>query len=167
MVDSSRQAWVDAVAAGETTDNFVDWWAAREREALADDEDGPEMIEFSFRIGVTTRAFYEIGFEAESLEKAKEHAEKINPAEYLAHFSEGIEGDQIGYLRQSDDFESDDIEVDLRDVGEPFSWEACEIVKKLAALSGQDVTGNGDATVVRELISHAHRACSKVTGERG
>lgn len=103
MVDSSRQAWVDAVAAGETTDSFVDWRAASEREALADDDDGPEMIEFSFRIGVTTRAFYEIEFEAESLEKAREHAATINPAEYLAHFPEGIEGDQIGYLRQSDD----------------------------------------------------------------
>ncbi|TIV41838.1 MAG: hypothetical protein E5V96_24030 [Mesorhizobium sp.] len=163
MVDSSRQALVDAVAAGETTDSFVDWWAALEREALADDEDGSRMIEFSLRIAVTTRAFYEIEFEAESLERAKEHAATINPADYLAHFPEGIEGDQIGYLRRSDDLTRDDIEVDLRDEGEPFSWEACEVVKKLAALCDPDVPGNGACTVVRELISTAYRACSKVT----
>ncbi|RWE85340.1 MAG: hypothetical protein EOS63_01510 [Mesorhizobium sp.] len=159
MVDSSRQAWVDAVAAGETTDSFLDWWAARERKALAEDEDGPETIEFSLRIGVTTRAFYEIEFEAESLENAREHAAMIDPAEYLAHFPEGIEGDQIGYLRQSDDFTRDDIEIDLRDEGEPFSWEACEIVKKLAALSGQDPTGDGVCAIVRQLIARAHRSC--------
>jgi hypothetical protein len=163
MIDSSRQGWVDAVAAGETTDSFVDWWAARQREAFVDDDDGPEMIDFSFRIGVTTRAFHEIEFEAESLEKAKERAATIDPADYLAHFSEGIEGDQIGYLRQSDDSTGDDIEIDLRDEGEPFSWEACEIVKQLAALSSQDLRGDSACTVVRDLISNAHRACSKVT----
>jgi hypothetical protein len=162
MVDSSRQAWVDAVAAGETTDSFVDWWAAREREALADDNETPDMIEFSFRIGVTTRAFYEIEFEAESLEKAKEHAATINPAEYLAHFPEGIEGDQIGYLRQSGDFTGDDIEIDLRDEGEPFSWEACEIVKKLAAISTQELPGDGVSAILRDLISNAHRARTKM-----
>ncbi|MDG4889707.1 hypothetical protein [Mesorhizobium sp. WSM4887] len=149
MVDSSRRAWVDAVAAGETTDSFVDWWAAREREALAEDDDGPEMIGFSFRIGVTTRAFYEIEFEAESLEKAREHAATINSAEYLAHFPE--------------DFTGDDVKVDLRDEGEPFSWDACEIVKKLAALSGQDLHADGTCRVLRELIANAHRDCNKVT----
>ena len=161
MIDSSRQGWVDAVAAGETTDSFVDWWAARERAALADDDEGPEMIEFSFRVGVTTRAFYEIEFEAESLEKAREHAATINAAEYIAHFPEGIEGDQIGYLRQSDDFTGDDVEVDLRDEGEPFSWDACEIVKKLGAVSRQDLHADGTCRVVRELIANAHRAVTR------
>ena len=163
MVDSSRQAWVDAVAAGETTDSFVDWWAAREREAMADDDDVPEMVEFSFRIGVTTRAFHEIEFEAESLEKAKEHAATINPAEYLAHFPEGIEGDQIGYLRQSDDFAGDDIEIDLRDEGEPFSWEACGIVKQLSALFRQSQPYEDIRAAVNELTARAHGACSKMT----
>lgn len=139
----------------------MDWWAAREREALADDEDGPNMIEFSFRIGVTTRAFYKIDFEAENVEKAREHAATINPAEYLAHVSEGIEGDQIGYLRQSDDFSGDDIEVDLRDEGEPFSWEACEIVKKLSALFGHYQPDGEIGATVNELIASARRSCSK------
>ncbi|MGT2467433.1 hypothetical protein ACVOMV_24990 [Mesorhizobium atlanticum] len=37
MTDNSKQAWVDAVAAGETTDSFADWWAEREREEQCDD----------------------------------------------------------------------------------------------------------------------------------
>lgn len=70
MSENSRQAWVDAVAAGETTDSFVDWWVARERKVLEDEEEGGELIAFSVRLGVTTRAFCHFETQALSLEEA-------------------------------------------------------------------------------------------------
>ncbi|MES0071890.1 hypothetical protein [Mesorhizobium sp. M0058] len=169
MTDTSRQAWVDAVAAGETSDSFVDWWAARERESESYEPEMPEMIDFKLRIGVTTRAFYEIEFEEASIDAAIERARSIKASTYASEFENGIDGDEIGYLSQADDRDGDETEIDMRTEGEPYSWIACEIVKSLAKVFGVPQSDDSVNNEINRLISEAQRACATepTGGEEG
>ena len=42
------------------------------------------------------------------------------------------EGDEIAYVEYPVGSANDEVEIDLRDNGEPFSWDACVLVKELA-----------------------------------
>lgn len=123
-----------------------------------------ETKEYTIRIGVTVRAFAEENFEAASWEEAVEKAKAYQPADFLYRYDhDGIEGDEIGYLREADDYESDEHEVDLRKDGEPFSWFACEIVKELAALNAHRLAHPEEiiADKAIALMEKAAAACAK------
>lgn len=84
---------------------------------------------------------------------AKEQLDDIN---YGWDDEVDVEGDQQVYVRDIEGLE--EAIIDARDEGEPFSWRACEIVKKLA------ITDAGDHAAVAALVAMAINAC---TVERG
>lgn len=68
--------------------------------------------------------------EAHSLEAACEIAK--NWAHEITFDGECPEGDEVVFIRADKDAWGDEIELDCRADGEPFSWEAVRIVKLLA-----------------------------------
>lgn len=123
-----------------------------------------ETKEYTIRIGVTVRAFASENFEAASWEEAVEKAKAYQPTDFLYRYDhDGIEGDELGYLREADDYESDEHEIDLRKEGEPFSWFACEIVKDLAKLHGIECGYDTHTAqeAIGKLIERARAACTK------
>lgn len=123
-----------------------------------------ETKEYTIRIGVTVRAFASENFEAASWEEAVEKAKAYQPADFLYRYAhDDVEGDEIGYLREADDYESDEHEIDLRKEGEPFSWFASEIVKELAALNAHRLAHPEQiiADKAIALMEKATAACAK------
>lgn len=82
--------------------------------------------------------------------------EQLNDINYGWDDEVDVEGDQQVYVRDIEGLE--EALIDARDEGEPFSWKACEIVKKLA------ITDAGDHAAVAALVARAIDAC---TVERG
>lgn len=121
-----------------------------------------DLKEYTVRLAASARVFNEETIMASSIEEAIAKVRQINLEEYRWGYrydhEDGIDGDQIAYVKESDDDDLvDEVEVDLRDEGEPFSWEACDIVKDLA----KAVTDGSD---LNDIARRAVNACSKITG---
>ena len=132
-----------------------------------DAEPEPEAVplkEYTVRLAASARVFNEETIMATSIEDAKEKASKINLEEYRWGYrydhEDGIDGDQIAYVVEADDIEGDEVEVDLREAGEPFSWEACQIVKDMAKVAAKPDTTSRDEEILA-LLERARAACSK------
>lgn len=158
------KAWDQAVKVMEmlTHTDANDALANLGKETPADSE--PK--EYTLRIGVTVRAFTESVFEAASIEDAIAQALKHDPQDWVYRNDHSdIEGDEIGYLRESNNFNDDEIEIPLREDGEPYSWDAVDIVKKMAKLAREI----GDSTIkyntkhgeIIKLLYDARNACTK------
>lgn len=94
------------------------------------------MPKFTGHICVTARVMCEaLEVEADTLEEAiaKVKAEGVEPYVFSYDRSDGHEGDEIAYLTMRDDEFIDDVEIDLTQPGEPFSWVACQLAKDIAA----------------------------------
>lgn len=158
---TSVAAWQAAVKGGELR-GYNEWAAAQQEQPAEDDE--PELTTFRVRLGVTVRDFTDWTIEAESLDAAIAMVEAAGVGDRWHDFENGIEGDEIAYVSIDDAPHTDEeTEVDLRAEGEPFSWDAVAIVKEMATLfpiNNETFT----ADKVKELISKAHRACTKITG---
>lgn len=124
------------------------------------------MSEFPIRIFVTLRGVCDTEtIEAESMEEAMRKAREIDVTEYTFDLPE--EGDTVDTLAEADciiDIEYPDtddgrenVTVHHRAAGEPYSWTAADIVKRLAAL--KDQPDSIRALEDDELIEDAHRAC--------
>jgi len=113
------------------------------------------MVTFIVRIHATTRMHAHCSVEAIDLDHAKQLIRGLDISEVgMADWFGGdwelqdtpdIEGDQVAYIEATTDNGEDDnfeneIEVDMRDKGEPWSWEACELVKRLAGLNIETIT---------------------------
>lgn len=149
----SRKAWEQAVIIMEMTTH------TDANDALSNLEPEPKV--YRLRIGVTVRAFGVERFEAASWEEAIAKAQTYNPRDFCyGHDYENIEGDEIGYLSGDNDEDfADPVEVDLREDGEPYSWNAVQIVKDLAKLTEKDAA---PALVdVLPLLTRAKEACAK------
>jgi hypothetical protein len=114
------------------------------------------MQEFHVRICSTARVEYNCNIEAVDMDHAKQLALLLNPhpKEYELMVGYDIEGDEIAYITPEDD-ETYSIEevVDLKEEGEPFSWEACELVKELAKVE----TWTSDT--LQEFVHKARELC--------
>jgi len=92
---------------------------------------------YNVRFMATVREGCEVDFEAHSLTSAAEQAYEYAHGPLHRMFGDsGVEGDAIAYVSDVDanleGLGEDEIEVDCRWQGEPFSWEAVRIVKLLA-----------------------------------
>jgi hypothetical protein len=120
-----------------------------------------EPIKWNFTIAVTTRAFCDNQtIMAVTLEEAIEKLKVLDLNDYYYDSSkEGIEGDEQITLTDGDlDECGTDVVIDRRSKGEPFSWEACELVKSLAAINESQLASN--LTEISELIRRARAACT-------
>jgi len=113
------------------------------------------MVEFIVRIHATTRMHSHVRVEAIDVDHAKQLIRSLDinrvgtidwsGGDWELQESPDIEGDQVAYIEattdngEDEDFENE-IEVDMRDKGEPWSWEACELVKRLAVLNIETIT---------------------------
>lgn len=132
--------------------------SAPHKAALAYIEANREPRKWQVRLQYTTRAFAEWGIEAVDEAAAREII-KANRERWTAEeVGMDVDGDEIFYL-VSDDIHAPEIEIDARDAGEPYSWTACEIVKKLAAINAKDHT---DAVYneLWQLVGEAATACA-------
>lgn len=133
-----------------------------EAELIADDEgleDEPELKTFPVRLWITARMVCETDVEATSMEDAIAKAKELNFSGHDFAY-EGLEGDESAHIVDPDDELAAPVEIDLREEGEPFSWEAVNIVKDLAAFYHK----GWDSSDMVHLIGLAHRACTKITG---
>lgn len=135
---------------------------------LFDGEQGepePETREYRVRLRATARVRNEDTITATSMEDALEQVSKIDLEKYRWGYryshDDGVDGDEIAYVVEVDDEEGDEIEVDLRAEGEPFSWTAVEIVKAMAAVD------DADAAALAALVQRAKAACTKSVGDEG
>ena len=123
------------------------------------------------RLHVTTRMFSHMTIEAIDVDHCKQliQALDINGVG-MSHWSGGdwslpespeIEGDQVAYIEGStseEPFDEDnEIEVDMRDRGEPWSWEATEFVKRLAKLDVTTLT----LDQFTDVVLHCRAMCNK------
>ncbi|MGB3833773.1 MAG: hypothetical protein WA975_18130 [Mesorhizobium sp.] len=123
-----------------------------------------DLKEYTVRLAASARVFNEDTIMATSIEDAIAKARQINLEEYRWGYrydhEDGIDGDQIAYVIEADDIEGDEVEVDLRDEGEPFSWEACQIVKDIAKVAAKPDTTTRDEEILA-LMERAVAACTK------
>lgn len=133
-----------------------------EAELIEDDEgldEEPELKTFPVRLWITARMVCETEVEAASMEDAIAKAKELDFADYDFVY-EQQEGDETAYIAAPDDELADPVEVDLREEGEPFSWEAVNIVKDLASFYDRTFSSND----IVSLLARAHRCCTKITG---
>ena len=134
------------------------------------------MVHFTIRIHATTRMHSYAVIEAIDVDHCKQLLQALDINDVgMAHWNGGdwslpespdIEGDQIAYIEgaTSDPFDDtedgtkdDEIEVDMRDPGEPWSWEACELVKRLAKLEIETLT----LDQFTDVVLHCRAMCNK------
>lgn len=135
--------------------------------AVASEALDAPMETFNVRIHVTMRVHRHVQVRAIDRDHCRQLLNKLDIQDADGgewEFDEygHIEGDEIAYIEQSDEEidrgvenEDPDIEVSMKMIGEPYSWDACEIVKKLAQLQPDD----HDA--IAELIAAAHHTMSE------
>jgi len=88
---------------------------------------------YNVRFMATVREEHSWDCQAHSLASAATLAQEYAHERLHVMFGDGgIEGDEIAYVVADEDDFDDEIEVDCRWQGEPFSWEAVRIVKLLA-----------------------------------
>lgn len=109
---------------------------------------------FSCRLMVTARTeAWDGDIEAiDESDAARQVIDMIDTGE-IRNGDDGIEGDEILFVISNEaDEPSDEIEIDLRVQGQPFSWMACDIVKELATAETDEQR--------QALIVRAREACS-------
>lgn len=124
------------------------------------EEEEPELMDFNVSIVVTARVRADTTIKAVSLEAATEAAKALDPDDFYYTYEQddGFEGDPIAFVREEEGSQ-EPVEIALPTPGEPFSWEAVQIVKLLAALHNND--GADQKADCLQLIARAHRACNK------
>lgn len=172
----TADAWANAVTRGETMLGYDDWKKEQLQAKPEPDEEDDEPVEreYGVRIWATYRTVAETTVTAtsfdEAVEKAKALAIKGPMLEFSFEIPEGYdpEGDETVHVFGPDDedldsddpWEGDGVEIDRRSDGEPFSWEACAIVKDMAKLHGLP-TDPECLTQIEALINRAKAACTK------
>lgn len=131
------------------------------------------MPKFTGYIRATARVTCDaLEVEADTLEeaKAKIKADGIDPYTFEMENDSDIEGDGIAYIEEVDGKEIEDgpVSVDLFEPGEPFSWEACVLIKHLAKqpdvpdldllLQDRDRL-KGEIDALRDFIRKARAIC--------
>lgn len=115
--------------------------------------------EYYCRLMVTTREeAWEGTIEAIDVDAAAREVRKMID-DYHIRTDNGIEGDELLYVATVGDdglAEEDEVEVDMRKEGEPFSWSACTLVQELAKLDPVDNT-----SPLREWIIRAQKLLAK------
>lgn len=153
-------AWDHAVEIMEITTKTD----AREALAnvLADEE--PPLRTYGVRLWATFRATAETSVEATSFAAALEAAKDLNIRDFSVSI-EGCEGDETIHLHGPDDddpstddeWSGDGVEIDAREQGEPFSWEATRLVQDLAKF--EIPQGFTALKALRQFIDRAKSAC--------
>lgn len=144
----SQKAWQHAVKIMEMTTKteMADVLATLEEET----EPEPVEREYGLRIWVTHRTVAETTVTATSFDEAVKKAKELQLTGPILDFYFAIpegndpEGDETIHVFGPDDEDVDNddewsgegFEVDRRARGEPFSWDACRLVKNLAKLDG-------------------------------
>lgn len=112
-------------------------WVQRESERQAAVEEAAIALgvshEYSIDLRYTTRVETSEEITASSLEAVEKYCME------LKHNIEDLEGDEIAYVRIDGDYDGDPEEIDCRDFGEPFSWDACAFVKQIAKAEPGDL----------------------------
>jgi hypothetical protein len=117
------------------------------------------LSDYCVTASMTARVHYTESVAAASVEEAIAMAKQANyfGNQVFDYEGDGCEGDEIIYILPLDDRTADGTEVDCRADGEPFSWEACQIVKDLAKLKYSPL----DSATFAEFIKRAVSACTK------
>lgn len=70
---------------------------------------------------------------------------------------DAVEGDEIAFIIEENELGTadDEVEADLRWQGEPYSWDACILVKEMAALKEDELT----LGKLVELVQRAKGMC--------
>ncbi len=146
----TADAWVTAVNRGETMHGYEDWKKEQLQAPYEAEEPEPVIREYGLRIWATFRCVAETTVEATSYDQAVKMAKELQLTGPVLDFSFDIaegndpEGDETIHVFGPDDEDVDNddewsgegLEVDRRAEGEPFSWDACRLVKNLAKLDG-------------------------------
>lgn len=142
--NSPKADWMAAVAAGTTTKGYLDWVATKAGMAVPEEDDGPELQTFRVQFFGTFRAYVDADdIEAENLEAAIAKVKEMEFPYLSFPFDEGCEGDEIAYVEDEDGGRH---EIDMRTAGEPYSWDACEFVKRIARLTAPEDEWTGPGT---------------------
>lgn len=121
---------------------------------------------YTVELAVTTRAYHQFEIMALDDADAIRRVKAIDIGSEYGHiFSgddmSGIEGDEIIYIDNEDgerlEITKGDDTLDMRSPGEPFSWDACKIVKRLAEVDP------ADTEAIKTLLEEAKAACRKET----
>lgn len=173
----------------EEAGNVISNAVAMAEVEVAEDEDGeedePVEREYGVRIWATFRTVAETTVTATSFEEAVKKAEELELTGPVLDFSFAIpdgndpEGDETVHVFGPDDadlynedpWEGEGFEVDRRKDGEPFSWDACAIVKDLAAMEqivagienseAIEIIGKEETDKLKAIVARAKAACTK------
>jgi hypothetical protein len=127
-------------------------------------DEQPVRKPFEARMWVSARIVGKTDIDATDIESATDAARELTWHDFVFSIDDDfqVDGDETIHVEDYDDEGSDPVEVDMREDGEPFSWEAIRITKALAELYAEPTVDNIE--VLKKLISDAHRACVKITG---
>lgn len=154
----SKKAWDAAVKIMEMTTK------TEMADVLATLEEEPLEREYGVRLWATFRACAETSVTATSFAEAVTRARELDHGDFDFKIEE-MDGDETLHVFGPDDdnpgdddaWGGDGVEVDKRSKGEPFSWDACQLVKELAAFHGK----GWDPKAIISLITRAKAACTK------
>ncbi|EUB97272.1 hypothetical protein PMI07_000848 [Rhizobium sp. CF080] len=132
------------------------------------EDDEPVLRTYGVRLFATFRGECDTEVQATSFDEAVAKATTLRHDDFNYSIDDAIEGDQtmIVYGPDEDDPNDDDkwggdgVEMDMRKDGEPFSWEACHLVKELAALAEIKNETHHSAELAK-LIDRAKAFCTK------
>jgi hypothetical protein len=106
------------------------------------------MTEYTVRMMATARVAGYTTIEADSEEEAITKAEKLDSSDFTFEVDDDfyIDGDEVIFV-DDPEWGGDPVEIDARASGEPFAWDAVNLVKDLAKID--------DLANVRPLIERA------------
>lgn len=167
----SKAAWQRACEIQELLNKTDPNDALSALDTNEEEEDEPVIRTYGVRLWGTFRACAEDTVEAASFDEAMEKAKKLNHCNYSFKI-ESLDGDEsMSVFGPDDDDLSDDdmwggdgIEIECRTVGEPLSWEACQLVKDLAQvdMSSTDAFHSaGGWETINALVNRAKACCTK------
>ena len=112
-------------------------WAQRESERrVAVKEAATALglnVHFQVYVNYTQRTSDDVSFECPTIEDVKEQL-----LELRRQLTDN-EGDEIAYITTGNGDEFQEIDFDMREDGEPFSWHAVDLVKNLAKAEPGDL----------------------------
>ena len=164
---------LDANAARNAMQSAINMAEIEANEDSDGEDDEPVVRSYGVRMWATFRALAQTEIEATSYADAIEKAKAIEFTGlhgFAFEIEDGneAEGDEtmMVYGPDDDDPNDDDtwggdgVEIDKRRPGEPFSWDACQLVKDLAALA--DIKNESFVKEkAAELIARAKSFCTK------
>lgn len=149
-----------------------------EEDSDGDEDDQRVEREYGVRLWATFRACAETTVTATSFGEAVTKARELDHGHFNFNIEE-MDGDESLTVFGPDDddrdstdaWESDGVEIDKRRAGEPFSWDACQLVKDLAKLDPiaellrdddmKAVVSIEQLGVIANLIIRARDMCNK------